>query len=208
MRSLERLPRESSRDYALRTIKENIIDLTLAPGSQISENELAVELGLSRTPGREALIELSKIHIIEIHPQRKTTVTLIDDKMVEESRFMRDLLECAVVELDCERAAPADLERLNANIRLQSLYLEDCCTNAGKARIFQQLRNLSIHADRVRGMALSSDLSLTVVQDHRDLVGAIGRRDGKAARELMEIHLDRYQIDTAAIREMYPQYFK
>ena len=137
---------------------------------------------------------------------------------------MRDLLECAVVELDCERAAPADLERLNANIRLQSLYLEDCCTNefmalddqfhgmlfdiAGKSRIFQQLRNLSIHADRVRGMALSSDLSLTVVQDHRDLVGAIGRRDGKAARELMEIHLDRYQIDTAAIREMYPQYFK
>ena len=102
MRSLERLPRESSRDYALRTIKENIIDLTLAPGSQISENELAVELGLSRTPVREALIELSKIHIIEIHPQRKTTVTLIDDKMVEESRFMRDLLECAVVELDCE----------------------------------------------------------------------------------------------------------
>ena len=224
MRSLERLPRESSRDYALRTIKENIIDLTLAPGSQISENELAVELGLSRTPVREALIELSKIHIIEIHPQRKTTVTLIDDKMVEESRFMRDLLECAVVELDCERAAPADLERLNANIRLQSLYLEDCCTNefmalddqfhgmlfdiAGKSRIFQQLRNLSIHADRVRGMALSSDLSLTVVQDHRDLVGAIGRRDDKAARELMEIHLDRYQIDTAAIREMYPQYFK
>ena len=57
-------------------------------------------------------------------------------------------------------------------------------------------------------MALSSDLSLTVVQDHRDLVEAIGRRDGKAARELMEIHLDRYQIDTAAIREMYPQYFK
>lgn len=41
----ERLPRESSRDYALRIIKDNIISLRLEPGSQISENELATEMG-------------------------------------------------------------------------------------------------------------------------------------------------------------------
>ena len=56
MKLLERLPRESGGDYALRTIKENIINLELPPGSQISENELATEMGLSRTPVREALI--------------------------------------------------------------------------------------------------------------------------------------------------------
>ena len=50
MKLLERLPRETGRDYALRNIKENIINLELAPGSQISENELAAEMGLSRTP--------------------------------------------------------------------------------------------------------------------------------------------------------------
>jgi len=61
----ERLPRESSRDYALRIIKDNIISLRLEPGSQISENELATEMGLSRTPVREALIELAKVKIIE-----------------------------------------------------------------------------------------------------------------------------------------------
>ena len=60
MRLLQRLPRETGRDYALRSIKENIISLDLAPGSSISENELASELGLSRTPIREALIELAK----------------------------------------------------------------------------------------------------------------------------------------------------
>ena len=52
----ERLPRESSRDYALRIIKDNIISLRLEPGSPLSENELATEMGLSRTPVREALI--------------------------------------------------------------------------------------------------------------------------------------------------------
>ena len=68
----ERLPRESSRDYALRIIKDNIISLRLEPGSQISENELATEMGLSRTPVREALIELAKVKIIETYPQRKS----------------------------------------------------------------------------------------------------------------------------------------
>ena len=78
MKLLERLPRESGGDYALRTIKENIINLELPPGSQISENELATEMGLSRTPVREALIELSKVKIVDIQPQKKSTIPLID----------------------------------------------------------------------------------------------------------------------------------
>ena len=45
MKLSERLPRESGRDYALRNIKENIINLELAPGSQISENELVPYAG-------------------------------------------------------------------------------------------------------------------------------------------------------------------
>ena len=104
MQVLERLPRETGRDYALRTIKDNIITLRLEPGSQISENELAAEMNLSRTPVREALIELSKVKIIEIYPQRKSVVSLIDHELVEEAKFMRSVMGCAVVQLDCEMA--------------------------------------------------------------------------------------------------------
>lgn len=224
MKLTERLPRETGRDYALRTIKENIISLELAPGSQISENALAAEMGLSRTPVREALIELSKVEIVEIHPQRKSTVPLIDYDLVEESRFMRNLLECAVVELVCGLASPMDLERLNANIRLQNFYLDGAYTNelmaldnqfhgllfeiAKKGRVFGLIQNISIHFDRVRAMALSSAKDLKVVQDHQELVEDIRRKDAKAARALMEVHLNRYRIDAASIREAYPQFFK
>ena len=224
MKLLERLPRETGRDYALRNIKENIVNLELAPGSQISENELAAEMGLSRTPVREALIELSRVRIIEIHPQKKSTVPLIDYELVEESRFMRSLLECAVVELDCEMAQPVDLERLSANVRLQNFYLDNYYTNelmtldnqfhgmlfdiAKKSQVYALIQNISIHFDRVRGMALSSVKDLKVVQDHQELVEFIRQRDAKAARELMEVHLNRYKIDAAEIRETYPQYFK
>ena len=224
MKLLERLPRETGRDYALRNIKENIVNLELAPGSQISENELAAEMGLSRTPVREALIELSRVRIIEIHPQKKSTVPLIDYELVEESRFMRSLLECAVVELDCEMAQPVDLERLSANVRLQNFYLDNYYTNelmtldnqfhgilfeiAKKTQIFALMQNITIHFDRVRSMALSTVKNTKIVRDHEDILQAIGRKDPRAARELMEIHLSRYKIDAADIRAAYPQYFK
>ena len=224
MKLSERLPRESGRDYALRNIKENIVSLELAPGSQISENELAAEMGLSRTPVREALIELSKVGILETQPQRRSTVSLIDYDLVEESRFMRCQLECAVAELVCGMAGPVDIERLNANIHLQSFYLDDSYTNelmaldnqfhgmlfdiAKKSRVFHLIQNLSIHFDRVRRLALSTEKDLKVVQDHQELVEFIRQGNGKAARELMGVHLNRYRIDAAEIRGIYPQYFQ
>ena len=224
MKLSERLPRETGRDYALRVIKDNIVSLELAPGSQISESELAAEMGLSRTPVREALIERSKVKIIDIQPQKKSTVPLIYYYLVEESRFMRNLLECAVAELDCDMASPADLERLDESIRLQEFYLDSyypaqlmALDNqfhgllfdiAKKSQVFALIQNISVHFDRVRGMALSSVKNNRIVEDHRDLVDAIRRGDKTAARELMERHLNRYDIDAAAIRDSYPQYFK
>ena len=224
MKLLERLPRENSGEYALRTIKENIISLELAPGSQISESVLATEMGLSRTPVREALLELSKVKIVDIRPQKKSTIPLIDEEMVEESRFMRNLLECAVAELDCALATPADLERLRENIRLQNLYLDDFYSTqlltldnefhgmlfgiAKKSQVFALMQNISIHFDRVRSMALSSVKNLKIVQDHKQITAAIARRDPKSARFLMEEHLNRYKIDTAALRAEYPQFFR
>lgn len=56
--------------------------------------------------------------------------------------------------------------------------------------------------------ALSSVKSGKIVQDHVDLVDAIRRKDPKSARELMVLHLNRYDLDPAALRAAYPQYFK
>lgn len=223
MKVSERLSRENGRDYALRVIKDNIIHLNLEPGSQVSENELSAELGLSRTPVREALIELAKVKIVEIQPQKRSVVRLIDYDLVEESRFMRNVLECAVVELVCGMRGPEDVERLRENVRLQKFYLDSFYPEnlmdldnefhqtlfeiARKAQVFSLMQNISIHFDRVRSIALSTVKDLKIVQDHEDITNAIARRDPAAARELMELHLSRYKIDAKAIRETYPQYF-
>ena len=224
MRLPERLPRETGRDYALRTIKDNIIRLELAPGSQGSENELAVEMGLSRTPVREALIELSRVRIIETYPQRKSVVALIDNDLVEESRFMRNVLECAVVEQVCEKATEADIERLMVNVQLQNFYMDNFYPEnlmaldnefhdilfdiAKKSQVRFLMQSISMHFDRVRNLALSEVKSQKIVKDHEDLVIAIKNKDTKTARELMEKHLNRYKIDAVELRERYPEYFK
>ncbi|MCD8380838.1 MAG: GntR family transcriptional regulator [Lachnospiraceae bacterium] len=224
MQISEKLPRESGRDYALRTLKANIISLELAPGSRISENELASELGLSRTPVREALIDLSKVNIVEIHPQKKSTVSLIDYDLVEESRFLRNAVEPEVVELVCAKASENDILKLKENLKLQSFYLENFNAErllaldnafhetlfeiAGKQQIYSLIQNISIHFDRVRSLALFSVNDLKIVEDHEKIVEAILSKDASTAREIMKLHLNRYKVDAAQIREKYPQYLR
>ena len=84
MRLLARRMRETGREYALRNLKDNIIHLELKPGSMVSENELAAQMGLSRTPVREALMELSKVRLVDVYPQRGSAVALIDYDLVED----------------------------------------------------------------------------------------------------------------------------
>ena len=74
MKNIEKNAKESNREFALRVIRENIVNMELAPGSMISEQDSANELNLSRTPVHEAMQELSSTKIIEILPQRGSHV--------------------------------------------------------------------------------------------------------------------------------------
>lgn len=223
MHQLERLPQETDRSYALRTIKENIIDLSLAPGSQISEKDISSQMGLSRTPVREALLELSRVKIIEIVPQKKSTVALVNYALVEEACFMRNVLECAVVELDCELVSPEGLRRLEDNVKLQRFYFEDhnfqmlmelddqfhaiLFSIARKAQIYEMTRNMLVHFDRVRRMALDVIKDIKIVEDHGQILEAIGNRDAERAKQLMQMHLSRYKYDAKEIFKDHPEYF-
>ncbi len=220
----KRGPKETGREYALRTLKDNIIRLELAPGTMLSENELAAQMDLSRTPVREALVELSKVDIVEIYPQRGSAIARIDYDLVEEARFMRLVLEKAVVEQVCALASPEDVQRLRRNLRLYQDYVDAGDSDAGldtdnnfhrilfqiarKERIFGMIRNMSIHFDRVRRLSLSAVKDTKVLQDHTAIVDAVEAGDARTAIALMEQHLTRSQYDAKTLKETYPDYFK
>ena len=161
---------------------------------------------------------------MEIYPQKGSAVSLIDVSLVEESRFMRKVLECAVVELACEKIDGEGLRRLQENVRLQNFYLENYFSEtlmeldnqfhktlfeiAEKPQVYALMDNMAIHFDRVRNMALSSVKNVKIVQDHEAITDAIAARDAVKARSLTEEHLGRYKIDVGELRAQYPDYFK
>lgn len=217
--------RETGRDYAMRTLRENIIQLELAPGSMVSENELAGELGLSRTPVREALMALAKVRLVEVYPQRGSAVAAIDYSLVEEACFMRAVLEEAVVEEVCKSISDEQKVELEDNIVMQERYLaagrmealmqldnelhQKLFSIARKEQIWEMLSSFTVHFDRVRRMSLQTVRNDRNVADHRAIVEAILHNDISAAREAMRIHLSRYRVDEQALRDRYPaSYFR
>ena len=219
-----RLRKESARDYALKVLKGNITSLDLAPGTPISENELAAELGISRTPVREAIIELAKAYLIEIYPQRGSFVSLIDPKMVEEARFLRRVMDVAVIREACDVADEEGIAKLEENVSLQEFYLSREMTDkifdldnkfhrdiyrvAQKDIIYEIHSTMMIHFDRVRNLSVATVKDFKVVGDHRNMLEAIKAKDKKLAVELVNKHLNRYQIDEKEIRSQRPEYFK
>ncbi len=224
MRITEQLGRENGRDYALRMLKENIVRLELEPGSSISDREVAAQLSLSRTPVREALLELAKSRVVDIYPQRGSVVSLIDYDLVEEAYFVRKVLETAVVELACEKAADSLPEDLEDNVKLQRFYQQERNTEklmelddefhrlifkaAGKMQAYEMMKGMMVHFDRVRNMALGTIKDRSLVEDHEKILKAVRNHDKESARALMEKHLSRYQVDEEEVRRRYPGYFK
>lgn len=223
MRLLDRQPKETARDFAIRVLLHNIINLELEPGCMVSENELSQELGLSRTPVREALIELSKSGIVEIFPQHGSMISKIDYDKVEEASFTRRVLETAVVQEVCDIASDADIRELEDNLALQNLYLDKGDSEKllamdnefhrllfmlGKKRIsYELMRSLSPHFDRVRQMSLVVLRQIRIVEDHQAILDAIKHRDKQDASQAMQRHLTRYQVDREQIHEKYAKYF-
>ena len=73
---LEKNSYETIKNYTYRVLRSNIIDLNLKPGESISENEIANNLNVSRTPVREAFSLLVSEQLLEIYPQKGTQVFL------------------------------------------------------------------------------------------------------------------------------------
>lgn len=218
-----RASKESAREYALRQIRENIIYLNLKPGSAVSENELAKELGISRTPVREALQELQKMNLIEVYPQKGSLVAHIDFEIVEEMVFLRKVLENAVVEELCTCIKESDLLELDKNIQLQEFYVDkrnpekiyeldnefhrSLFVMCNKERIYNLMEGTQGHFDRIRALSVFSIKDIKIVGDHKAIVNAIRMKDKKLASEFILKHLTRYKLDQNEIIENYPEYF-
>ncbi|HUN21693.1 MAG TPA: GntR family transcriptional regulator [Anaerolineales bacterium] len=98
---------------AYQQIQHKLVTLALPPGELINEGALQSELGLGRTPVREALLRLSREQLVEIVPRRGIFATEIDLTDLQRLFEMRLPLECLAVELATQRATPSQWQEIN-----------------------------------------------------------------------------------------------
>ena len=223
MSVFERLANEKASEYAYRYLKKNIIGLEFTPNSRICEEDIAKELGLSRTPVREALLELVKNKLVVVYPQKGSFVSKIDYNLVEESRFVRLVLEKAIIDIVCDKSDDKFIDRLEINIRNQKYYLDkEDKTNlmqldnefhkilfemANKLQTHELVESISGHFDRLRNLSINTIKDIKTVSDHEKIFLAIKSCDSFKAKELMEIHLSRHKFEEKILREKFSDYF-
>lgn len=223
MKILEKTSSENARTYAVRVLLFNIINLELPPGSSISENELSSELSISRTPVREALIELSRMNLVEILPQRGSYVSKIDYNSIEESRFVRLVVENAVVKLACQGIEEKYIKSLEDNIKLQIKSYEQgnaedflnldndfhkiIFKSVNKKWSYKIIKEQMVHFDRLRTLSAKAGKNKFTISDHEDILYAIKRKDAELAEMLMTRHLTRHRLEKTELLELYPDYF-
>jgi DNA-binding GntR family transcriptional regulator len=192
---------------ATEVIREAIVDGRLAPGKRLKEEELARELGISRTPVREALLLLQAEGLVEATPNRGATVRAHTASDLDDLYQLRALLEGyaarraalevaarAVVELlascdrfDALRRDGADLRELvGENLFFHNAILEA----AGSARLSSMVRTV-IELPLVYKSYIwySPDQWRISAHYHRQITRALEARDGERAELVMKEHV-------------------
>ena len=114
------MKKEKLESVAPRTLKENvteiirqsIIDGNLAPGSELNQAQIALELGVSRGPVREALGRLEQEGLICVTAYKRVFITPMNRRYVEELYSVRAALETMALEQGIDRMTDDDLQRL------------------------------------------------------------------------------------------------
>lgn len=197
---------------AYQHIEQLIVSEELRPGTLVSEALLMEKTGLGRTPIREALQQLARNRMVEIHPNRGV---LIPPASVEAQLRMlevRRVLEALAVRLACTNASSVELERMNATVDVLSADSMSLDQYSQVLKETHQMIALAAHneylADAMAPLqGLSRRFWLAHVRDEPNEVGrgsilniailrAILRRDPDAA-EQASITLNDYLVDFA-----------
>jgi GntR family transcriptional regulator, rspAB operon transcriptional repressor len=204
MSSLPSLVRsESLAQQGYSTIRRAIRDGNIARGQVFSESSLAALLGVSRTPVREALLNLYRDGVVEIIPKRGYRLVELDADAISEIRLLRVALEQIVVGRLCETATPSDINELRAILKGKGRSQEDmysideafhiCMADlAGLRQIRREL--LSVRGKMyliASGMRVTSLRNDKVVSEHAELVDALERHDCKTAKRVITEHVER-----------------
>jgi DNA-binding GntR family transcriptional regulator len=202
-------PAASLADRAYHAIREMIVSLDLRPGAVIDERLLMRQLGIGRTPTREALRRLAQEGLVEVYPRRGMFVTSVEIQDLASVAEVRSVLESSAARFAAERANDDDRDAVTA--LLGELERHDQLDQRGlmtlDERIHRQvyrcthnqfleasLEQYYVLALRIWYLALDQARELEqAVLDHREILEAIRDGDGDRAEEAMRRHVEEFE---------------
>ena len=214
--------RRSLVDDAYDHLRERILSGAIAAGETMLEEEIAVGLGMSRTPVREAVIRLEREGLVELVPRRGIRVAAMSARDIREINELLSCLESAAAERLASRRLPADeLALLDAAIAAMDAALEaedmdawvaadyrfhcllvELCDNRHLAEV---ARSYLDRAHRFRRQSIRyRDKPLYSTVNHAAVVEAIRRGDPQTAQEIHRSHKRRWSRELSDLLERMP----
>ena len=201
--------RGSGAQFVYSILRDEILDLTLLPGSPIDEIRLSERLSMSRTPIREALVRLASDGLVTTLPNRSTVVSNIDFMNLHTFFDAMTLMYRVTTRLAAQFHTPADM----ANIRARQV--EFAKAVSAQDALSMIATNREFHAEIARAgrnpyyeslclrlldegrrllrmyyQSFDDQLPSEYVQEHEDLIAAIEARDIALADSLAATHAD------------------
>ena len=195
------------RELVCEHIREAIINGTFAPGERLMEIQMADEMGVSRTPVREAIRKLEMEGFVVMIPRRGTYVSNMSIKDINDVYEIRISLDTLAAGLAAERISDEELEELQrllvkvgaaiekndmAKVVEADIEFHDVLYKASRnERLRNIINNLREQITVIRGVSMRYPGRLKDTQDeHRRLVECISARNVEKSQEMARIHLE------------------
>lgn len=195
------------REVVFESLREAIIAGMLKPGERLMEVQVAEELGVSRTPVREAIRKLELEGLVVMLPRRGAYIAGISVKDIADVFEVRAALEALAASLAAERITDAELEDLERSlveitkvsdtgeigtIVARDTNFHDIIYRASRnSRLIQIISNLQDQIQRFRMATLSRPgRTREAVEEHKKIVEAISDRNGELAAQLAREHIE------------------
>jgi DNA-binding GntR family transcriptional regulator len=195
------------REVVFNTLRKAILTGELKPGERLMEIHLANQLGVSRTPIREAIRKLELEGLVVMMPRRGAEVAQITEKSLRDVLEVRRSLDALCAELACDRISEEELEKLKAaceqfekaagtdnaaEIAKADVALHDIIVQATRnRRLIQIVNNLSEQMYRYRFEYIKDEERHdNLVEEHRMIYESILHGDKEKAAEASKLHID------------------
>lgn len=199
------------RELVLEALREAILNGTLQPRERLMEIQLAEELGVSRTPIREALRKLELEGFIIMIPRKGAYVADFSLRDLEDTFEVRKSLEGLAAELCAERATEEEIVEMEQLLQQKAIAIENndmaqllevdtafheilyrASRNERLRTIISNLRE-QIERFRIASLQYPGRMKRSL-EEHRAILAAIRARDGKIANHLAQDHIENVEI--------------